>query len=412
MTSLLYLRDILDVHINKNVFTVIGLGFFIFAKYKDLIPIILFTLPLMCGLPGNFFLPIWCVLVVQHQLKHRTLHRPAIVFVLLFSIWEIIIYLMYPFQIPTTNYIGYVCSLLLICLLITDTLPFDYSVSIISFLIGCCVLLTCIYFIYMKDPVLIVLDGGMRMGGDAYAEKGIMSLHTNANSIGFLSAVAISISLTLFYYKKLHVIPFIISIITCIFCGMFAVSRTWAISVAFCFILYFIFQRKNKKMGYTMLFALGMGLIYYLSHNNNILEIFIDRFTGDEIQTGGQRTTLFADYNNFLVEHPINLLLGTSAQLYKEVTNLFHSTHNGLQQIWLSYGIIGFIIFMYAYIIKLKSYYTKGQYMACLPMIITFLFLQTIQVLNPHYGLYPILVSFFVMKMINRESWTNFKFQK
>ena len=152
-----------------------------------------------------------------------------------------------------------------------------------------------------------------------------------------------------------------------------------------------------------MLFILVIGMAYFLMQNEVILQVFIDRFTGDNIETGGQRTTLFQDYNNYLIDHPINLLFGTSIQLYKEVTQLYHSTHNGLQQIWLSYGIVGFIIMMYAYVRSLKANYPTKQYMACLPMIITFLFLQTIQVLNPHNGLYPILISFLMMKMIKKE---------
>ena len=404
ITLLLYARDVLDITINKNIFIMVGLGFSIIVKYDNLIPIIMFTLPLLFGLPGNYFLPIWCVLVAWHQTKYKTIHRSAMLFVLLVSIWEFLIYLSYPFQIQIANYIGYVSSLLLLCLLSTEKSFRNHSNSIIAFLIGCCVLLVCIYLIYIKDPTLMIIDGGSRMGGVSYTEEGVMSLKANANSIGLISAIAISISLTLFYYKKLHIFPFILIIASCFYCGLFAVSRTWVIMVLLCFVLYFFFQKENKKVGYAMFFACILGVVYYLRQNDAILQVFMDRFTDDNLETGGGRTTLFQEYNDFLLNNPFNLLFGTSALLYKEVTGQFQSTHNGLQQVWLSYGIIGFCIFMFAYVSQIKAYYTKGQYMACMPMLITFLFLQTLQVLNPYYGLYPIIASFLVMRMINMES--------
>lgn len=404
ITVLLYARDIIGIPINKYVFIGICFMFSATASYKQLIPIITFTLPLMCGLPGNFLLPIWCFLVLWNQIRGKTININAIGFVVLFAIWELTLICFYPNSIPIINLIGYICALLLLSLLVAEKGAMDYTLAIQTFIVGCSVLLLCSYLIYIQNPSLMVLDNGVRMGGDTYAEEGVMSLHTNANNIGFLSAVAISFALSLFYYKKLAFIPFLILVSICFFCGLFAVSRTWALSVVFCIIFYFIFQRENKKVGYAILIAL-VGLMFcFLSKNDAILNVFIERFTGDDIETGGQRTTLFSLYNAFLLEHPINLLFGTGAQQYKEVTGIFNSTHNGLQQIWLSYGIIGFLIFMLCYIKLLKKFYSQKQYMAFMPMAITFIYLQTIQVLNPHNGLYPIIVSFFMMRIIQRSN--------
>ena len=47
--------------------------------------------------------------------------------------------------------------------------------------------------------------------------------------------------------------------------------------------------------------------------------------------------------------------------------------------------------------------YSRGQYMSVMPMIAVFFFLQTIQVLNPHNGMYPLITAFFVMKMVKQD---------
>ena len=298
------------------------------------------------------------------------------------------------------NVLGYFSALLLTCVLISEYRTIDYSTPVICFCLGCCVLLGAIFLIYSSDPSMMYTDGGVRMGGDMYTDTMEMTLKTNSNNIGYLSSASIACLFTLFYYKKIDVIIFMVMAGVSFYCGMFSISRTWAISVVLTIVIYSIFQRENKKVGYALLCVIAILGFYYLSKNPLLLDAFIGRFEGDNIETGGQRTVLFAQYNEFLLNHPWNLFWGTSAQLYKDVTGLYHSTHNSLQQIWMSYGIIGFLVIITVYFKALKHNYLKKEYMACMPMLMIVFFLQSIQVLNPHNGMYPIIAAFFIMKMI------------
>lgn len=400
IAMLLYARDVIGISINKNIFIALVILFSMSLKYENLLSLILFTLPLMFGLPGNYFLPIWCLIVVFYQIRNNTFNYSILAFWLAIVLWEIVIYCFYPFEIPTINVLGYFSALLLTCVLISENRTIDYSTPVICFCLGCCVLLGAIFLIYSSDPSMMYADGGVRMGGDMYTDAVEMTLKTNANNIGYLSSASIACLFTLFYYKKINIVTFMIMAGVSFYCGMFSISRTWAISVILTIIIYTIFQRNNKKVGYALLCVIAILGFYYLSKNPLLLDAFIGRFEGDEIETGGQRTILFAQYNEFLLNHPWNLFLGTSAQLYKEVTGLYHSTHNSLQQIWMSYGIIGFAVIITVYFKALKHNYIKKEYMACMPMLIIVFFLQSIQVLNPHNGMYPIIAAFFIMKMI------------
>ena len=388
IATLLYARDIIGISINKNIFIALVILFSMSLKYENLLSLILFTLPLMCGLPGNYFLPIWCLIVVFYQIRNNTFNYSILAFWLAIVLWEIVIYCFYPFEIPTMNVLGYFSALLLTCVLISEYRTIDYSTPVICFCLGCCVLLGAIFLMYSSDPSMMYTD---TMG---------MTLKTNSNNIGYLSSASIACLFTLFYYKKINVIIFMVMAGVSFYCGMFSISRTWAISVVLTIVIYSIFQRDNKKVGYALLCVIAILGLYFLSKNPLLLDAFIGRFEGDEIETGGQRTILFAQYNEFLLNHPWNLFWGTSAQLYKEVTGLYHSTHNSLQQIWMSYGIIGFLVIITVYFKALKNNYLKKEYMACMPMLIIVFFLQSIQVLNPHNGMYPIIAAFFIMKMI------------
>lgn len=404
LSSLLCLRDVIGYDMNKFIFVILILIISVVSNYQTLLSVITFTMPLLCGLPGNYLLPVWAIFVLYHQYVNKTLNLRSLIFCFLILLWELVICSLYPYDFDVMGYISYASSLLLMFVLISEKEKLNYRMPIISFCLGCCVLLAIIFTMYIKDPSLMFTEGGVRMGGDMYADEGKMVLRTNANNIGYLSVSAISCLLTLFYYKKIKLLPLVTLVAIAFICGMYSVSRTWAILVLFTFILYLLFQRRNRLVGFVVLMIFSAGVVFYFMNNELMLAAFVDRFTGDNIETGGERLTLFAEYNNFLFSHPLNFIFGTSSQLYIQVTEIFYSTHNGLQQIWLSYGVIGFAIFMLAFAAILKRNYVKGQFMACMPMLIVFMFIQTIQFLNPHSSIYPFIVALLVMKMIKRES--------
>lgn len=405
MSILLYTRDIIEIEISKYIFIAVILFFSFVTTYEKLLSILLFTLPLMNGLPGNYILPIWCILIISNKLRNKNIQLGVISLWITFIIWEISIYCFYTFDISITNEIGYFSALLLTFSLISEQRNFDYKTPIICFCIGCCVLLVIIYIMYINSPAMIYGDEEVRMGGDAYIDSARMTLKCNANSVGYLSSASLACSFSLFYYKRIRLVLFIALVGIAFYCGMFSVSRTWVLSNILILLFYFIFQKKDRKVGILTLLTLIVAGCYYFSENQLILDMFIDRFESDNIETAGNRTELFASYNDFLLSHSWNLFLGTSAQMYKEVTGLYHSTHNSLQQIWLSYGALGFIIFVAAFLCSLKQNFVKHEYIAFMPLLIVAFFLQSIQILNPYNGLYPIIAAFFILKMVKQESF-------
>ena len=57
-TFLLYYRDVVGVMISKYIFVAITVIFSLVVNYQTLLSLMAFSLPLLCGLPGNFFLPV------------------------------------------------------------------------------------------------------------------------------------------------------------------------------------------------------------------------------------------------------------------------------------------------------------------------------------------------------------------
>lgn len=405
ITYLLYIRDVNEVELNKLIFAALVIMVSFLSSINTLLCVILFTIPLMCGLPGNYFLPFWIIILAFHFLRNKRKEvLPAICFATFFFIFEIIHYAFYTYEINYLEIGSYYCSLLLVCSLCQTNIKTDFSRPILSFCIGCCVLLTIIFLMFIKggDAAMMVELSG-RMGGDkTYADEEIMTLRTNANTIGLMSSTAIACILSLFYYKRIHFITLFLIISICFGFGLFSVSRTWAVVLGLIFLLYLFFQRNNKWVGYITIgiFIICFGFFYISNHE--IINIFFDRFSDDNIQTGGNRLVLFEAYNRFLYDNFVYLIFGTSAQFYKEVAGVFNSTHNGLQQILVCYGLIGLFLFLGAYVRLLVNNYSKKQQISLLPMICVFIFLQTLQSLWPIICLYPIIAAFFVMKMVKQ----------
>ena len=255
------------------------------------------------------------------------------------------------------------------------------------------------------DPI----NGIVRLGdnkelGDFNETR--MMLTANANTIGYYSIAAISCLLVLQYYKKINSILFLILFAVSFYGGVLSVSRTWAILMIFSVIVYLRFMKHNIVKSLLLIGVLSIGVVVFLSQNELILEFFTQRFTEDStnLSTAGGRTIVFQEYNAYLADNPLSLIWGEGAVYYKEASGIASATHNALQQIIVSYGLVGLCIFICAFIRSTKKYFSKKELMAILPLCMMVLFVQTIQILNPYFLMAPIIVAFYALKMGKSQS--------
>ena len=108
----------------------------------------------------------------------------------------------------------------------------------------------------------------------------------------------------------------------------------------------------------------------------------------------------------FLWNNPSRLIFGTGSIFYRQVCNLSHSMHNGVQQILVSYGILGFIPMLVVLIRPIIKYFKKNKFelLKLLPILAVFMFIQTIQFLNPNNLLLPYAVAVLCMRIDKPET--------
>ena len=407
-TAVLYYRDFAVVDFNKFYLVIATFGVAAVLDYKRVIYLLCFLFPLSCGIPSNFIYPLLiCILFIKDPQKSL---NKVVLFIVIF-LMEISHYGYYTFDIQIAEIVGYASFLFLMFYIIADNpKDVDYGKCITLFCIGAAVLLLGIIInnsllISQLDPI----NGIVRLGdnkelGD-FSETRMM-LTANANTIGYYSIAAISCLLVLQYYKKINSILFLILFAVSFYGGVLSVSRTWAILMIFSVIVYLRFMKHNIVKSLLLIGVLSIGVVVFLSQNEIILEFFTQRFTEDStnLSTAGGRTIIFKSYNDYLADNPFSLLWGEGAVYYKEASGIASATHNALQQIIVSYGLVGLCIFICAFIRSTKKYFSKKELMAILPLCMMVLFVQTIQILNPYFLMAPIIVAFYALKMGKSQS--------
>lgn len=405
LSLLLYMRDINGVDTSKFQLLALVVGYALVADYKHLMMLIAFILPLTNGLPGNYILPILLVLMVIKGRNSKNV--PGLVWgaFIVIAVYELMhVFLFAPsFDLP--SYVGY-CSFLFLMLFVGGTYNSrsDESLNALSFCFGTVVMLTIILLNFNQMVGGELIEGGMRMGYGTDEET--MTLRTNPNNIGLYSIASISIAFALWYYKKIPVWLLAVVAIPSFIGGVYSLSRTWMLSVALFAVLFFLMRTGKKKFSSILVLLLAViGIFYFFTRFNvGALDAFESRFEGDS--TGGSRTTLFAAYHKWMFDNPWALLFGTGALPYKEVTQLFNSTHNAFQQIFVAYGIPGLAFFIYLLVRLLKKWRVPKERMVYVPILVIGFFLQSSQFLNPTYCAYPFIASFFILKMVKKDKYT------
>ena len=404
---LFYRRDILDLDISKYLFIVPIIVSSLVLPYQYTYSILALIMPLSFGLSTGYLYPI---LISILYYRKRAYFAIPIIFVIVSFCYEFVHYPFYSF-VPDSSpnlVLNYLSTLFLVALFFrNEDLMLDKDLFIKMFCIGSAIL--CLFIVWHTTILIDSVDiftGNIRIGDTGILDEmelsGKIYLRANANNMAYFSIVSISLLLIQFFDKRIPLIEFIILIGVLFLCGLTTMSRTWFICLA---ILLFTFFNKIGNTGFlkTIFFILiAVGGIYFIISNEDFSTAIIERFTGDK--TAGGRTSIFAEYNDFFFNHPAVILFGTGVLNYKKVAMLEHSTHNAIQQIYVCNGLIGGILLIGVFFFTVANIWIKRNRMVSkvylLPLIISILFLQTLQILNPCILLLPLIPSILMFRKI------------
>ena len=224
----------------------------------------------------------------------------------------------------------------------------------------------------------------------------------NANELAYYSVVLISILFLGRNRIKAPLLIYFVMLSAAIVSGLLSQSRTWVMAVILMVILYILqgsFSNKLKFMFWAILFI----FLLYNVHSqffDMATEGIQSRFDDASIKTAGNRTALFSEYNNSFFEHPEFWITGTGAMYYKDVIKASNSIHNGAQQIYICYGILGVLVYLSAIVVYYKKNCIgiKRGIISYIPICTTLFFIQSLQFLNPFHLMLPVALTTYAIR--------------
>ena len=401
LCSLLVARDVIGISFNKFIFVGFILLFAIVSSYKDLSSMLCFMFPLTWGLPYTYIF-LGCIII--YWFKRKKIPAPAFILIIIFFLLEIVASFFY----QTTDYISIIKYVSVIAIFFTFLYDseIDKNSCIKAYYYGsivlCLIILVTTFRNAPSNWLYLFSKGWFRFGNKQAEDAEGMMLSVNSNTLAYYSIVGIAIA---YYFipgtkgkqRWLHIFALGLFLIS----GVFTVSISWMIVFAVCTLLFVFSQTRNVKA--VLFSALGMIVLLLvfriaISNRPELLSAFTDRLANADLRTGNNRTELMLGYHRVFINNPRFIFLGTGVTQYRQVTNLINSFHNMIQQIFVSYGVFGGLIFfigLLAPLRKIKKHATT--LLDWIPLIVVLLFTQTIQFINPESLMLPFVIAFYLL---------------
>lgn len=352
---LLILRDFLKFSIPLELFVLtLALGVFFFKK-SDYAILGVVTIPLGHGVQVPSLLLVCLVAIFFKYIVPNKIRVTKITLCIFgLCLIELCNVIIHPYS-EFVEFIRYAVSLMFLAFILDNTDEndkefgsriFNYYITIYTF-----VMFDIVYqLIERYGSIVYIISNGIRFGNLAEKGEHLVSLYDNENNIALFSLIAVMACIAeLWKYGNNERKPFLyILLLISSFFGFMTLSKAYLFSYVFLgtLILIKILLQTNtsivRKLGIfcsTILLAVFAYIEIFADVINNIF----NRIDTTEISTG--RIDIFNMYNDYILNNLESLFFGIGIQNPAEKTGIWNSMHNGIQQVYVSFGIVGLILF-------------------------------------------------------------------
>ncbi len=363
------MRDALGYSIPNEMILGYILLSYIFLNSEESIALSVSFVLFSTGVQTTFAITIALIFLILKNYKEIKFTK-LLIPILLICLWELVHLYIAPSSI--LEYIRY-----LIVYLYAGIVIFSKNLKINPFL-------TVKTFIYLNVSVCFIilfqtlrllnmdlrtfLTSGVRLGFVEQlpiVNEPLLSFDPNLLAQNISLAIAACVTLLIKgYYKK----TLLCSMLILILMGILTLSKTFLVSLLLIILIVIaslIFSNLNnvKKILFNFLgvstifgFILVIGFLFF----KDTFLILIDRFKSGDITTG--RVEAFNNYNSFLNQHFEVTILGIGIQNIGEKSGLISSPHTSLQEIILSWGIVGLIlVLLFIVFLFRKAYFLSNS---------------------------------------------------
>ncbi len=231
-------------------------------------------------------------------------------------------------------------------------------------------------------------------------------LNFNPNAIGFICNMSV-VSLAILIVRREYNIADIIMLCLCVLIGFFTLSRTFVVCMLFIAICFVLVSSGSSTPRFSRLFLLGILSLIILGvitmYLPSIMEAFMVRMEEKDLSNG--RDFLWTFYNKHIFSSfeycvfgiGLQNFGGTIAKLYGPHINV---CHNGFQEVWLLWGVVGVLLFIWLFIALLKEskrWSGRRPFFALVPFFCLLLSCLAGQFLTSYIRLFSIVLVYIIM---------------
>ena len=409
VTSLLFIiRDVMGVNVSDFILTGICALSMMILKYEKMVCYIFFLFPIMCGAPGYIMTIAYFLLL----LKGPKLKSKQVVPLIIVALLEVVNESFSNIDGLYTGIMSFLSFTAIFFYFLNEREKlFSVRKCLLYYGLGATLTFIIIYGnMFMEYGLEAILSGMLRSGALGVVDNDVTKMQghiaMNANSIAYLSVSVVtifSVMLSKYITDRRTQLLYITIIIVGLMAGLLSFSRTY-IGVIFLFAIMFISLIKGRMKIIIIEFIalLCTFAIFFCSDILlNIFNSFLGRMEESNMATAGGRTVLFQLYNKAWLEDISYIIFGAGVVSYWDKLNIYNAIHNGLQQIWVCLGIVGF----FTYTVRISMYLyrccAKKNIIICLPFFVTLLMDQSIQFLSPYPLVLILLATLQMPRMVN-----------
>lgn len=406
LTLMVLMRDLGVYYFSPVIFVAVVSLISILLPYKSLRSFAFFYIVAGSSIHGISRIP----LLLALSFKSKRINLFQILLPSLLSIFELIHFASYSFRVEINDFVVYGLYIFYFFFLLFDDDVSDKEINndISYYIYGVAASLFIILFhSFIYFGITDTLLGTYRLGSGFEDEdfNGSLATAFNPNYMAYYSITAFSLALCFKNTIKKRWFKVILMSVL-LLAGIMSSSRAWTLLIVFTLLVYFLSSRMAGKIK-MIIVVIGLAVIalQFTSLSQAFFERLESRFQEEDLNTAGGRTEIFTEYNDFLNTHPIRIICGTGAVYYKNVCQIAVSTHNGTQQLIVCYGLLGLAFFLFCFFLFYHRY-KKGKEIRirdCVPFFVCFLFLQSIQFINPASLMLPLMVTMSPLKNRGRQ---------
>ncbi|MCL2426028.1 MAG: hypothetical protein FWD05_06795 [Oscillospiraceae bacterium] len=387
---LILARDVFGVSVNSLAFLIVATLFFILKDNNTTIIIsaMVFMIPIYTGIPYVDISIIAMLIILYKNGWRMKINVFTILCLLLIFIIEIssVFASNINFNIPI--FLRLIGALLFVFAFIpsfTLSHKLDRVLILKAFLWGMLFMIVTILWQYLREYGLYeFLNLGVRIGnvGLHFDMEAGLRVSNNPNILGITCSAAIYV-IVILKEKKVASWWYLLFFPIIVMFGLMTQSRAFVFAFVLIMAYFLITSSKNKgaKSFFVAVFFLIATYYVFTAFFPDYFDNIIARWEVDDI-TGG-RSTIMTAYSQFMRGNPRFIPFGAGLQGHRQqVGGPSSAVHNGFQQVYVSWGIVGVLVVV---VLMYSTYKTaaisikKRDILHIFPLFMYFFSLQTIQ---------------------------------